>query len=56
MRLEAYGSFGGPQPQSWDLRVEVGKTMRAGLYAGPLAAPVPAGGVSRVAVVVSVGP
>ena len=56
MRLEAYGSFGGPQPQSWDLRVDVGKTMRVGLYAGRLAAPVPAGSVSRAAIVVSVGP
>jgi hypothetical protein len=54
-RAEAYGSFGGPQPGAWDVRVEVGKTFRAGVYAGRLAAPDPGGIVSRVALVVSVG-
>jgi len=56
LRVEAYSSFGGPQPQAWDVRMEVGGTLRAGLQAGRLAAPVPSGSVSRVAVVVSVGP
>ena len=38
-RVEAYSSIGGPQPQAYDLHVEVGKTLRAGVYAGRLADP-----------------
>lgn len=55
LRVEAYGSFGGPQPQAFDMHVEVGKTLRAGVYGGWLAAPVPSGSLLRVAVGVSVG-
>jgi len=54
-RVEAYSSIGGPQPRAYDLHVEVGKTLRAGVYAGRLAAPVPGDRITRVAVAVSVG-
>ena len=54
-RVEAYSSIGGPQAQAYDLHVEVGKTLRAGVYAGRLAAPVPRDRITRVAVAVSVG-
>ena len=56
LRVEAYSSYGGPQPHAWDMHVEVGKTLRVGGYAGRLAAPVPSGAVLRFAVGVSVGP
>jgi len=54
-RVEAYSSIGGPQAQAYDLHVEVGKTLRAGVYAGRLAAPVAGDRITRVAVAVSVG-
>jgi len=56
LRVEACGSFGGPAPAALDTHVEFGKTLRAGVYAGWLAAPVPSASVLRVALGVSVGP
>jgi len=56
VRVEAYGSFGGPQPVTYDLHVEVGRSLRAGVSAGQLAAPAPGERLGRVAVSVSVGP
>jgi len=56
LRVELYGTLGGPQPPVLDLRIEAGKTLRAGMYAGWIAAPVPGVRVSRFALALSAGP
>src|SRR5437763_14238493 len=54
-RVEAYSSIGGPQPQAYDLHGEGGKTLRAGVYPGRVAAPGPGGPSTRAAVAGSGG-